>query len=500
MYFEILCGIVTVIVLLYYYFTSNYNFWKLHGVRGPQPIPIFGTFKDVMLAKKFLGDYLKEVYNDYKEEAMIGIYHKKTPILILKDPDLIKDVLIKDFSAFSDRGAKNISEKTDPLSQHIFNLDTKRWRIIRTRLSPVFTTSKIREMFFLISKCANQLDKYVEKLTSKDKLIECRELATMYTTDVIGTCAFGIEMDALSDEGNEFRRIGKQVFNHTWNVIIRNEIRQSIPWLYDILGNFLPHLEHHTFYTRLTVENMNYREANNIVKHDFIDTLRELRNHPDKVRDIDLTDSFLASQAYSFFIAGFETSASTISYALYELALNQQIQNKLHEEINQAYLKHGDITYENIKELIYLDKVVKETLRKHTPSPLLMRQSTTNYNFNGTKVSIPKGQKVWIPIYAIQRDPSIYPEPDVFDPERFSEEAVQTRHAMYYLPFGDGPRNCIGLRFANYQTKLGLIKILQKYKFETCEKTDIPYTNKPNTNLLTPINGITLKISKIDCV
>jgi len=73
-----------------------------------------------------------------------------------------------------------------------------------------------------------------------------------------------------------------------------------------------------------------------------------------------------------------------------------------------------------------------------------MRQSITNYTFDGTKVNIPEGQKVWIPVYAIHRDPSIYPKPDVFDPERFNDDTMQSRHSMSYLPFGDGPRNCIG--------------------------------------------------------
>lgn len=65
------------------------------------------------------------------------------------------------------------------------------------------------------------------------------------------------------------------------------------------------------------------------------------------------------------------------------------------------------------------------------------------------KVSIPVGQKVWIPMFSIHRDPDIYPEPDKFDPERFSEEAVKARHPMHYLPFGHGPRNCIGKKRIN---------------------------------------------------
>jgi len=102
--FEFLFGIVTAIFALYYFLTSNFDFWKSRGVRGPQPIPGFGNFKDVVFSKLSAGDYLAEVYNAYKDEPMIGIFFRKTPILILKDLDLIKDVLIKDFSVFTSRG------------------------------------------------------------------------------------------------------------------------------------------------------------------------------------------------------------------------------------------------------------------------------------------------------------------------------------------------------------------------------------------------------------
>lgn len=75
---------------------------------------------------------------------------------------------------------------------------------------------------------------------------------------------------------------------------------------------------------------------------------------------------------------------------------------------------------------------------------MLTREAEENYTFKGTKITIEKGRKVWILPYGIQNDPDIFPNPDIFDPERFSEEAVAARHPMSYLPFGDGPRNCIG--------------------------------------------------------
>ncbi|CAL1677684.1 unnamed protein product [Lasius platythorax] len=498
--FEILCGIAAILFAVYYYLTSTYDFWKSRGIRGPQPIPGFGNFKDVLLNKKAAGVYLMDMYNEYKDESVIGIFVRKTPILIVKDADLIKDILIKDFSKFADRGL-SISKKADPLSQHLFALESERWRPLRIRLSPVFTSGKLKEMFSLMSECADQLELYIAKLTSKNKPIdiECRELSAKYTTDVIGTCAFGIEMNALSDEDSEFRKMGRQVFTSTWKNILRRRMRQSLPWLYDMLSYIIPQSEVTKFFTRVVVETINYRETNNIIRHDFIDMLRELKKYPDKVGDFELTDSLIASQAFVFFLAGFETSSTTMSHALYELALNQEIQDKLRKEIDEEYTKHGsNLIYENIKKMNYLDKVFKETLRKYPPGTFLMRQSTSSYTFDGTTINIPKNQKVWIPTFAIHRDPNIYPKPDIFDPERFADEAVQTRHAMHYIPFGDGPRNCIGARFAVYQTKIGLIKILQNYKFETCDKTQIPYVIDPKAALLAPKDGIHLRIIKIN--
>jgi len=108
--FEILCGITAVVLAIYYFLTSTFDFWKSRGVSGPRPIPGMGNFKDVLFNKKFTGDYVKEIYDTYKNEPLIGIFMTKTPILIVKDLDLIKNILIKDFSDFADRGYPDLKK------------------------------------------------------------------------------------------------------------------------------------------------------------------------------------------------------------------------------------------------------------------------------------------------------------------------------------------------------------------------------------------------------
>jgi len=103
-FLELVCGVTAIFLAIYYYLTSTFDFWKLRGIPGPQPIPIFGTFKNVLLAKQYMGNYLTDIYNEYKNESMIGIFSRRQPVLLIKSPELIKDVLIKEFSKFSNRG------------------------------------------------------------------------------------------------------------------------------------------------------------------------------------------------------------------------------------------------------------------------------------------------------------------------------------------------------------------------------------------------------------
>nr|CAD7580955.1 unnamed protein product [Timema californicum] len=212
-----------------------------------------------------------------------------------------------------------------------------------------------------------------------------------------------------------------------------------------------------------------------------------------------MTDTLLAAQCFVFFLAGFETSATTISCCLHELAVNPDIQERLRKEVDTVLIKHGgQITYEALQDLKYMDAVVYETLRKYPPAGSLTRFCTKDYQIPGTNVNIDKDVKVVIPVYAIHHDPKYYPDPEKFDPERFSTENIKSQPNCTYLPFGEGPRNCMGLRFGLMQVKVGLTALLSKYKFSVCEKTSIPVTFCPISFITLWPRDIHLKISHRD--
>ncbi|XP_076759107.1 cytochrome P450 6a2 isoform X2 [Xylocopa sonorina] len=426
----IIYGAIAVVVAFYYYLTARNNFWKKLKVPGPKPELAFGNIRKVMFGQESLADFLTGIWNEYKNEPFVGIFLRRDPALIIQDPDLIKDVLIKDFSTFVDREFLAI-DPADPLSDHLFVLKEKKWRPLRTQLSPVFTSGKLRGTFRLILQCSNQLESYLDKLVEKNEPVEVREVAAKFTTDVIGSCAFGLEMNSLSDMESDFRRIGRQIFATDIIKVIRIRMKQIVPWLNTLITRIVGPSEVTSMIMKITRETIEYRKKHNIVRPDFMNILLELKKHPERLGDIELTDGLLAAQAFAFFAAGFETSSTAISNVLYELAFNHEVQDKLRAEIKEFEEENcGEWKYETIKQMKYLNKVFQETLRKYPGLPVLSRKAIDNYTFAGTKLTIPRGTLVWIPVYPIHMDPTTYPDPHKFDPERFSDEKVDVSRSI----------------------------------------------------------------------
>ncbi|XP_032586068.1 probable cytochrome P450 6a14 [Drosophila mojavensis] len=499
-----------VLALLYSLYQNTYSYWERMGVPYEQPLPIIGNMKGIGSRLHFR-DINQRIYDQFKGKTpFAGLYMFFKRVAFIIDLDLIKQLLIKDFNVFQDRGIFN-NVRDEPLTGHLFTLEGDEWRSMRHKLTPVFTSGKMKHMFGIIvdvgRHLADTMDKEVAAASAEKGDVEIKELCARYTTDVIGSCAFGLECNSLADPFAEFRSKGRLIFeNPRHPQIIQSFIftnpnlarKMHLKVLRDDVANF--------FMTavRSTVD---HRIKNGIKRNDFLDQLIELRAENEEAarqgKGIDLSHGLtieqMAAQAFVFFIAGFETSSSTMAFCLYELALQQDIQRRLREEI-ETVLKQtadGELTYEAVSQMSYLEKVLAETLRKHPILPHLMRLAKTDYPDPGTNLVIEKGTSIVIPVHNIHHDPEIYPQPERFDPERFEPAAIKARHQFAYLPFGDGPRNCIGERFGKMQAKVGLISLLRRFKFSVSEHTEIPLKfNKRNFSLSTQ-DGIILKVERI---
>lgn len=189
-------------------------------------------------------------------------------------------------------------------------------------------------------------------------------------------------------------------------------------------------------------------------------------------------------------------------YCLFELAKNQDVQRNAQEEIDRVFKKSDNdgITYDTMAELKYLENCIDETLRIYPIAPTLLRECTKDYSVSGPgNLTIPKGTSIFIPILGHHRDPEIYENPMVFKPERFQNSSTGEGNSsgLFYLPFGDGPRNCIGMRMAKLTTKMGLSVILSKFKIELCdeEMLDKEIEFHPNQFILTPLKEQRFKVT-----
>ncbi|KAJ8364013.1 hypothetical protein SKAU_G00128440 [Synaphobranchus kaupii] len=185
---------------------------------------------------------------------------------------------------------------------------------------------------------------------------------------------------------------------------------------------------------------------------------------------IGLTDHEILSQSMMYIFVGYETSSSTLTFLAYNLATNPEIMKKLQEEIDEVFPNKAPVTYEAVMQMEYLDMALK-SLRIYPISARLERVCKKTIEING--VTIPKGTVVIIPVYALHHDPELGSEPELFKPERFSKENKDSMDPYVYLPFGAGPRNCIGMRFANAMMKLAVVQILQNFDLATCDETEV---------------------------
>ncbi|XP_046425767.1 probable cytochrome P450 6a13 [Neodiprion fabricii] len=492
----VLVGVLTV---LYLYIRRQFTYWERLGVPYVKPDSFLGNFGDSFTKKRPMSEILIEVYDKSSGKGFTGVWNFFSPTLFLANPEVLRDIMIKNFDAWTDRGLPSNPE-SDPLSQHVAALDGKMWKDVRTKLTPTFTSAKLKHMHYLLLECGKDLEKYLESLVSKNEAIEAREVSAKFTTDVIGSCAFGIQMNSLSDEDAAFRNMGKKMLNVTIGQRFAILVLLSSPWLFKKLKLSLTPRDVEEFFLRITREAFEYREKNNVQRHDFIDLLRNLKNVDQSLGEGETVfdDKLLTAQAFVFFGAGFETSSTTIGYALHELAVNQDMQDRLRKELREMKAANkGEITWDGLQGMKYLDMIFQETLRKYPVVPQISRVSVKPYQLPGTNVVLPSGSRCIIPIYAFHHDPQFFPNPEIFDPKRFTDEAKAQRRPFTFIPFGGGPRNCIGSRFAEQQTKIGIVSAIDKFKLSLCEKSQNPIQYKKGAHFLHADIGVWIKVSRI---
>ncbi|XP_017769418.1 PREDICTED: probable cytochrome P450 6a13 [Nicrophorus vespilloides] len=480
----------TALLLVYIYYKDAHRYWERRGVATFEPRFPFGNVFTIVFRKNSINDKVCELYRTMKAAGhrYAGLYFFSRKVLVILDPQLVKCVLSKDFSYFNDRGI-HYDEINDPLSAHLFSLSGGKWKTLRTKLTPAFTAGKTKFMFEPMLHCTEQMATVIGEQLAISSTVEIKDILARFTTDVIGCCAFGIDCNSLSNPDAEFRRMGRRAFTQTPMDTLKMVVIRSFPQLAKIfqLGVFAKSVS--DFFQSVVEDTVRYRKDNSVERNDFLQLLMQMMS---KEGAEALTMNEAAAQAFIFFLAGFETTSTTISFALMEMSMNPTIRNQARSELLRVLEEHDNkITYETVSDLRYMESIVLESLRKYPPAPVFLRKCTKSYKIPDSDVIIEEGLSVLIPAMALHMDPEYHPDPEIFDPNRFANKLKD----YAYIPFGDGPRICIGMRFAMVLAKLALAVILQRFDFELSAKTKLPLEMEKKGIVLAPIGGIWLEFS-----
>lgn len=351
--------------LLYVYIRHKFSYWADRNVpHVPGRLPM-GSLKG-MGRTRHATQLVDDIYRQFKETAgagAVGLYMLVKPVLLVCDLDLVKQILVKDFNSFHDRGMY-ANVRDDPLSGHLFSIEGERWRFLRNKLSPTFTSGKIKSMFLTIREIGDEFvhsfDKYVEGKMPAD----AKALAQRFTCDVIGSCAFGLECNSLKNEGSKLLTIGDQVFKPKYMQMMKIFFTLSFGDLSRKLRLIQTPADVTAFFMDVVRSAVDYREKNSVMRPDFLQLLIQLKNKGTVEDGADesfdkLTMDEVAAQAFLFFFAGFETSSTALSFALFELANNSDIQERTREEVRRVLAAHGGhITYEALRDMTYVEQVV----------------------------------------------------------------------------------------------------------------------------------------------
>nr|AZR39424.1 cytochrome P450 [Agasicles hygrophila] len=501
--------LIVICASVYCYIKRKQSYWQRKNVDYIEPSFFVGNTSANTTGKIHKGELYQQFYEHFKSNGKTfgGVYSNLTPVLVPTEPALIKAILQTDFAHFMNHEGF-VNEEDDPLSGNLFSLKDEKWRNIRSKLTPTFTTGKMRMMFDTMVECTVGLQKLLDPYAEMHDPVDIKKYLLLFTTDIISSVAFGLDVKSLENPNTEFRTRFNKIFEPNLRMIIKQIIIQSVPhWLLKKLRFSLSNREMLKFFVKVVKDIVEYREKNNVYRKDFMHLLIQIKNFGKTTDDemlkgnsegTHLTLNQMTAQCITFFIAGFETSSTTMSFALLELAQKMEIQEKIRDEIETVLKRHdGKITYDAIMEMEYLEQALDEALRKHSPATTLSRVCNKEYKIPGTDTIIDPDVHVMVPVYALHRDPKYFPNPEKYDPDRFSKENKQNIVPYTYLPFGEGPRSCIGLRFGKLQSKVGLCSIIRTYKITLNEKTKVP-VKYAQARIPTVQGGIWLNLEKIN--
>lgn len=368
---------------------------------------------------------------------------------VVTSPQGAHDVLAGAHGALDKEMVVHVQQRA--LGDNVFNLRDERWTPRRRTLQPLFTKKHVSGYAGHMAAAAEVL---VEEAAGKGTIDLDDEMRRL-TLRVVGKSVFGLDLgDRAYDLGPDVRRVLTWVTNRALRPVrapiwlptpARWRMRRSMAALHAVIDRAV--------------------DAARQGQDDNAELVRLLLEATDPETGKALTPDAIRAELLVFLLAGHDTTATTLTYGLWALGRDQEMQDRVAAEV--AALGERTLTVEDVAELPYTVQVVHEALRLCPPAPALGRMAMQDVVVDGFLV--PKGTNVVVGIYGLQRDPDLWTDPERFDPDRFTHDLAAGRDRWQYLPFGGGPRSCIGDHFAMLEATLGLATVVRGLQIEALE-------------------------------
>ena len=517
MFWLLVSGVLVVLLCYLKYFV--YNYWANRGIPSLPARNPFGCLGPVIQGQWCLGQQIRNIYESKKKQPYLGLYFTFRPVLMVNDAALVKRVLITDFDHFMDRGVYYNEEK-DPVSANLFSMQGQKWRELRAKLSPTFTSGKLKNMFPTIEDKSNLLKEFLFQRTSSDDHVQLKQALIRLNLSIIASTFFGFELNAFENPDHEFNKMGDLFFDQS---TLRNKFANfgfaMCPSVLKWLNMKMISPVVSEYILNLVNSVVKAREADpSLVRKDFIQTIMELMKETNENEKVKLTIESCAAQAFLFYTAGYEASATTTSHCIYELSKSPQWMAKVREEVDDLLKKrNGRVLYEDVvgADMKVLEACMKETMRKYPAVPFLNRECTKKggYRVPETDHVIPEGTPIILPLWGLHMDPEFYPDPEKYDPSRFEGGNYNEDLPFYpvsgsvglkfmdksfnrYSPLfqlGAGPRFCVGARMGYMMIRMALITLIHNFEFEAIDDK-LDFTNA--TFVLADANHVRMRITK----
>ncbi|KAJ8682810.1 hypothetical protein QAD02_018602 [Eretmocerus hayati] len=466
----------------YLYLTRNYDYWKRQNVPcASLPLPGIGHALPVLLILENMGMWAHRMYLKMGKSSMFGCFFMQTPALVIRDPELVKQVLNTDFTSFSNNKTSLNPDLDHIMKRNPFFAKDEEWKDTRYAVSNNFTAKTLRCISDIVLGVCDKLVPFVQNRIDLDKgyaELELKRLITRVTGEVIANAGFGIEGYSFEEKppSGTFASFAHKFFEASTLNGFERVVRFTFPGFARMIGMRLMDAETDRYFRNIIREVLKSRSEKKVDNSDFLKFIVERMSEVDE-------DATVAQVSVIFF-DGYETSSSVISSIIFQLAEHPDLQEKARQEVLEVIEKSGGkLNYDCIKSMEYMDKVMHEAIRVNPAAIEFIRvcnKQTTLKGADGIKAVLEPGSLVVVSSVGLHADEEYWPNPTVFDPERFAG-GKDNWNKYAFLPFGEGPRKCVGKRLGIMLVKLVTATLLTNFKVEKSPRTKLPLKLNPNS-------------------